>query len=143
MPDLYGKRILVVDDDASIRDFIQAALISKGFATIVARDGCEALMRAERDAPDLVILDVMIPRRNGLVVLKRIQSWVGRRPKVMLVSGDCDPRHKAFAEAHGAAAYLQKPFEVEALLQEVDRILADAFLNRFAAPDQVPVAGTV
>lgn len=143
MPDLHGKRILVVDDDASIRDFIQTALDSKGFATILARDGCEALMRAERDAPDLVILDVMIPRRNGLVVLKRIQSWVGRRPRVMLVSGDTDPRHRAFAEAHGAAAFLQKPFDVDVLLEEVDRILAEAFCNRFANPAAAPVAGAV
>ena len=69
-----GHRVLLVDDDESILEVIEAAFRRSGHEVLVARDGSEALVRAERDAPDLVVLDLVMPRRSGFAVLDRLRQ---------------------------------------------------------------------
>ena len=118
-----SPRILLVDDDPQVLDSVQAALEAMGYQVIVARDGNEGLMRAERDAPALVILDMMMPRRSGLAVLERLRSGGQAGPQVIMVSANAEERHRDFAAEHGVAAFLPKPFEIPELLEIVQRLV--------------------
>ena len=68
-----GKRILLVDDDVEVIEAMQLALKSRGYHVMIARDGNEGLALAEREDPDLVILDMMMPKRSGFLVLEKLQ----------------------------------------------------------------------
>ena len=115
-------RILLVDDDPQVVESVQAALEALGYKVLVARDGNEGLMRAERDAPDLVVLDMMMPRRSGLAVLERLRSVAQSGPQVIMVSANAEERHRDFAASHGVAAFLKKPFEIPELLDLVRKL---------------------
>ena len=71
--DPSGKRVLLVDDDHEIIESLRYALSSKGYDVLVARDGNQGLAMAEREDPDLVILDMMMPKRSGFLVLEKLR----------------------------------------------------------------------
>jgi CheY-like chemotaxis protein len=124
-PDSHPKkRILVVDDDPAITEVIELALVSRGYDVVTATDGAEGLRRAEQEAPDLVLLDVVMPRRSGLMMLERIRQWQPGGPRVILMTGNDEPRHREFAQSRGAAAFFAKPFDIDALVEAVDAALA-------------------
>ena len=114
-----AKRVLLVDDDEGILVSLQCALEHEGYEVILARDGAEALARIERDVPDLVVLDVVMPRRSGLMVLDRIHRFHHGSPPVILLTGNDEPRHREFATSRGVAAFLPKPFDMRDLLSAV------------------------
>jgi two-component system alkaline phosphatase synthesis response regulator PhoP len=119
------KRVLVADDDSGILETIRTALVGRGYDVVVAHDGSEALMRAERDAPDLIVLDMVMPRRSGLSVIDRLHSNKSRKATpIIVVSGQNDERQTTFMNERGVVDYLQKPFEIEQLLQRIDAMLA-------------------
>lgn len=117
-------RILLVEDDESIRESVRHALEQRGYEVITARDGAEGLMRVERDAPDLMILDMIMPRRSGLTVLERLHRSPMRRPKIIMVSAIEDPRQRDFALARGVDRFVLKPFDIDELLTDVESLLA-------------------
>lgn len=110
------RRVLIVDDDEGILEVVSTAFTRRGFEVSVARDGAEALVRAELDSPDLVVLDIIMPRRSGLAVLERIRERDGAHPPVIVVTADTNPQHEVSARAHGASEFLEKPFDVAALV---------------------------
>ncbi len=116
-------RVLVVDDDAEIIDTVQFALKQKGYEVIIARDGNQGLAMAEKDAPDLVILDMMMPKRSGFLVLEKLKT-LGNAVKVIMITANEGSRHKAYAEMLGVHEYLRKPFAMDKLLECVERLLA-------------------
>jgi CheY-like chemotaxis protein len=118
------KRILVVDDDPAITEVIELALTSRGYDVLIATDGAEGLRRAEQDSPDLVLLDVVMPRRSGLMMLERLRQWQSGAPRVILMTGNDEPRHREFAETRGAVAFFAKPFDIDALVEAIDEVLA-------------------
>jgi len=119
-------RVLLVDDDESILEVISAAFSLKGYTVLEARDGSEALIRAERDAPDLVVLDLVMPRRSGFAVLDRLRQRHATSPVIIVVTANTDPRHEQFAHDHGADGFFRKPFDVEELLETSAALLAAA-----------------
>ena len=114
------KRILLVDDDELILETVQAALEDRGYEVLLARDGAEALMRAERDAPDLIVLDVIIPIRSGYSVLDHLHRDRTQTAPVIMMTANEEERLRGYAESRGASAFLQKPFEMSQLLSEVE-----------------------
>lgn len=120
---LDNARILIVDDDPDVRDSMEAALESEGALTITAADGNEAIRLSNEERPDLVILDMMLPRRSGFLALERIK---GREdsPAVIMVTANEGKRHQEYAEAIGVDLYLQKPVPLTLLIEEVERLLA-------------------
>lgn len=120
---LDNARILIVDDDPDVRDSMEAALESEGALTITAADGNEAIRLSNQERPDLVILDMMLPRRSGFLALERIK---GREdsPVVIMVTANEGKRHQEYAEAIGVDLYLQKPVPLTLLIEEVERLLA-------------------
>ena len=116
-------RVLVVDDDEEIIDTVQFALKQKGYEVIIARDGNQGLAMAEKDQPDLVILDMMMPKRSGFLVLEKLKT-MGTAVKVIMITANEGSRHKAYAEMLGVHEYLRKPFAMDKLLECVERLLA-------------------
>lgn len=116
-------RILLVEDDESIRESVRHVLLERGYEVITARDGAEGLMRVERDAPDLMILDMIMPRRSGLTVLERLHRSPLRRPKIIMVSAIEDPRQREFALSRGVDRFILKPFDLDELAREVESLL--------------------
>ena len=118
------KRVLLVDDDPEIIDAIRYALESKGFQIFIARDGNQGLAMAEREDPDLVILDMMMPKRSGFLVLEKLRRTRDVPVRVIMITANEGSRHKAYAEMLGVDDYLRKPFAMDKLVDAVQRLLA-------------------
>ena len=114
-------RVLVVDDDASIAAALRRALLYEGYAVTVAADGVAGLQRAQSDAPDLVILDIMLPGIDGLEVCRRIRAD-DDVPVLMLTARDATA-DRVLGLDSGADDYLVKPFAYEELLARVRALL--------------------
>ncbi|MFF5175630.1 response regulator transcription factor [Micromonospora sp. NPDC000089] len=115
-------RVLVADDDQAVRDSLERALRFEGYAVELARDGVDALARVTSDAPDLVVLDVMMPRMNGLEASRRLRAAGNRTPMLMLTARDAVGDRVAGLDA-GADDYLAKPFALQELLARVRALL--------------------
>ncbi len=115
------RHILVAEDEASLRDFISRNLQARGFGVLEAVNGLEALALWEQERPDLLILDIMMPRLDGLEVCRRVrvQSTV---PIIVLTALDSES-DRVLALDLGADDYLTKPFGVEELLARVRAVL--------------------
>jgi DNA-binding response OmpR family regulator len=119
-----AKRILLVDDDMEIIESMRYALEAKGYEISVARDGNQGLALAERDDPDLVILDMMMPKRSGFLVLERLRRTRPVPVRVIMITANEGSRHKAYAEMLGVDDYIRKPFAMDRLLDSVNRLLS-------------------
>lgn len=114
--------VLVVDDEPSIVQFIGAALEDEGFDVSTAADGRRAVEMVTEDRPDLVVLDMMLPRLNGDGVASELRRLHGDIP-ILVITADGSAREKA--DRVGAFAYLHKPFDLDRLLTLVrDRLTA-------------------
>jgi DNA-binding response OmpR family regulator len=118
------KKILLVDDDREIVESMRIALDASGFDTLVARDGNQGLAMVEREDPDLVILDMMMPKRSGFLVLEKLRRTRPVPMRVIMITANEGSRHKAYAEMLGVDDYIRKPFAMDRLLDSVTRLLA-------------------
>ena len=114
------KTVLLVDDDNDIIESMRTVLEAKGYRVMVARDGNAGLTVAERENPDLVILDMMMPRMGGYPVLEHFKGKTDAPPIIMITANE-GSRHKAYAEYLGVIDYIRKPFAMERLLEAVQR----------------------
>lgn len=121
--DSARKKILLVDDDREIVESMRIALDASGFETIVARDGNQGLAMVEREDPDLVILDMMMPKRSGFLVLEKLRRTRPVPMRVIMITANEGSRHKAYAEMLGVDDYIRKPFAMDRLLDSVSRLL--------------------
>ena len=115
-------KILVVDDDADIVTTMSLALGDLNQTVLTASDGMAALELAEQEDPDILVLDLMLPRRGGFQVLQRLKgkpTMKGKRPLVCMVTGNEGMRHQKFAEQNGMDEYLRKPFAISNLVEIV------------------------
>ncbi|MEU7825503.1 response regulator transcription factor [Catellatospora sp. NPDC049133] len=123
-----GNRLLVADDDASVRQALDRALRLEGYTVHLAADGAEALAKTLELQPDLLLLDVMMPVLDGLNVCRRLRAAADRTPVLMLTARDAVADRVAGLDA-GADDYLVKPFALQELLARVR-----ALLRRTAPP---------
>ena len=119
-----SRRILLVDDDPEIVESMKTVLESRGHTIMVARDGNQGLAMAEKDSPDLVVLDMMMPKRSGFLVLEKLRRGQSAPVRVIMITANEGSRHKAYAEMLGVDDYLRKPFAMDRLLESVDRLLS-------------------
>ncbi len=115
------EKILIVEDDEGISDFVNLELEHEGFKTFVAADGRKALEIFESEKPDLVLLDVMLPEISGLEVLRRIRK--SSRVPVIMVTARGETYDRVNGLDAGADDYLPKPFEIEELLARMRAVL--------------------
>ena len=107
-----GKTILVADDNAAFVEFVRLVLEEEGARVVAARDGEEALRAAKEERPDAILLDLLMPRLDGLSALVRLKSDdATRHIPVLLVSGMPGGEAERLARAYGAADFLAKPFK--------------------------------
>jgi CheY-like chemotaxis protein len=116
--------VLVVDDDAQVRQAIRWALEDEGLAVVTAADGREALGLAVERVPDLVVLDLTLPEMNGYAVARRLRSGHPQPIPILLITADGQAPLKA--RRVGAYAFLRKPFRIEDLLEAVRTGLSGA-----------------
>lgn len=120
------KKVLIVDDDVEIVDTLQAALEANGYEVVFARDGTQGLAMSIREEPDLMILDMMMPRRSGFLVLEKLQRIREEMLPVIMITANEGNRHRALAEMLGVSDYIHKPFPMDKLLRTVKRLLGDS-----------------
>ncbi|MDY6913917.1 MAG: response regulator [Planctomycetota bacterium] len=123
--ELAGKKILLVDDDRDILTSMQAALGPMEPEILVATDGNDAVAQAEQHNPDLVVLDLMLPKRSGFLVTEKLKRGKDRTdpPRIIMITGNQGTRHKTYADSLGVDAYLNKPFRMEKLIEAVQKLL--------------------
>jgi DNA-binding response OmpR family regulator len=114
------KLILIVDDDNELSDGIRAVLESHGHKVVQARDGQQGKNLIYQQRPDLVILDMMMPRMGGYPVLEHFRDKKDAPPIIMITANE-GSRHKAYAEYLGVVDYIRKPFAMERLLEAVNK----------------------
>ncbi len=119
-----AHRVLIVDDDGEVVESVKYALEQRGYAVLIARDGNQGLAMAEREDPDLVILDMMMPKRSGFLVLEKLRRSRPVPLRVIMITANEGSRHKAYAEMLGVDDYIRKPFAMDRLMESVDRLLA-------------------
>jgi DNA-binding response OmpR family regulator len=117
-----SKTILVVEDDQEFREGLTAVLGRHGYSTLAADDGREAQQLIDRHRPDLVILDMMMPRWGGLAVLEHFHGKAGA-PRFIMITANDGAKHRGYAEQLGVVDYLHKPFSMNLLLESVDRVV--------------------
>lgn len=118
-PDNDAPHILVADDDPDIVESIATALRQKNYRVSRAFDGNQAIAFAETRMPDLIILDLMMPRRSGFIVLERLRQQGSVQTPVIMITGNEGLRHRKYAFLLGVNDYIQKPFTMERLLKSV------------------------
>src|SRR5579872_6201398 len=115
-----SRTILIVDDDIELSDGLRAVLERQGHRVLQARDGHQGKALVYQQRPDLVILDMMMPRMGGYPVLEHFKDKQDAPPIIMITANE-GSRHKAYAEYLGVIDYIRKPFAMERLLEAVDR----------------------
>jgi CheY-like chemotaxis protein len=114
------KTILVVDDDQTLREGLTAVLGKHGYRTLEADDGRHARQLIDEHRPDLVVLDMMMPRWGGLAVLEHYRGMSGA-PRFIMITANEGKSHKDYAEQLGVADYIRKPFSLERLVEGVNK----------------------
>jgi DNA-binding response OmpR family regulator len=118
-----SKTILLVDDDPEILAALRAVLQQKGYRVVTAADGNAGLAVAERERPDLVVVDMMMPKKSGFLVLEKLKNRPETAPRVVMITANEGTRHRAYAEMLGVRDYIRKPFAMEKLVKSVEQIL--------------------
>jgi len=116
------QRILIVEDDPSIRLGLQRSLGFEGFTIDVARDGEEAITKAFDKKPDLILLDLMLPKLNGFEVCKTVRRYDPKIP-ILILSAKGDEGDKVLGLELGADDYVTKPFSIRELVARVKAVL--------------------
>ena len=117
------KKVLLVDDDPEIIESMRLALEAAGYQVFTASDGNQGLALAEQESPNLVVLDMMMPKRSGFLVLEKLRRTLMVPIRVIMITANEGNRHKAYAETLGVDDYIRKPFPMNRLLESVERLI--------------------
>src|SRR5436309_1445592 len=128
------KTILIVDDDYELSDGLRTVLEKQGHRVLQARDGQQGRQLIYQQRPDLVILDMMMPKMGGYPVLEHFREKKDA-PPIIMITANQGSRHKAYAEYLGVVDYIRKPFAMERLLEAVEKGLT-------AKPPETPNPAT-
>ena len=114
------KKVLVVDDDMDTREIISMKLQAHGFDVVTASDGQEGTQKARAERPDLIVLDVMLPRSSGFKVARMLKfdPEIGKTP-IILLTARVQQSDKETGAQVGADDYMVKPFDPDELLQKI------------------------
>lgn len=121
---LHDRSILIVDDDEDILRSMEIAIKAEGAQTETVMDGHAAISTCQRLQPDAVVLDMMLPKRSGFLVLEQIRE-LPDAPVVVMVTANEGRRHKAYAESLGVHEYLNKPVALDSLIETLSRLLQE------------------
>jgi DNA-binding response OmpR family regulator len=118
------KQILVIEDDASVRMLLDKALRARGYEVVACDDGLAGLTMLETLVPDLIIVDIMMPRLDGMTFVKAIKANASTKPiPVIFLTSNNDPKTMIAGINLGAKHYVTKPFQLDELLGKVAKAL--------------------
>jgi DNA-binding response OmpR family regulator len=129
------SRILIVDDEPAIRKFVRANLEARDYETLLATDGSQACEIIERELPDLIILDIMMPKTDGFEVCRQVREW--SQIPIIFLSARGGEMDKVKCLEMGADDYITKPFGVDELLARVKAVMRRAQAS--SETDNLPV----
>jgi len=131
--DLEGCSVLVVDDDPDVLTTLKMAFDSCGAKVTTANDGNKAVDMARRVAPDLIVLDMMMPKKSGFLVMETIKPdpAPGKKPFVIMITANEGKRHEIYARHLGVNDYVSKPFSTERILESASRLLEREYLDPY------------
>ena len=122
-----GKNILVVDDEVVSRELVKRRLAENGFEINTAQDGLEALSAVQKARPDLILLDIQMPKMNGYAFIGELRKYeneqqppIGRIPVIVLTAHD---KMEPIFKRHGARGYVLKPLDMDKLLLMIKDVL--------------------
>jgi DNA-binding response OmpR family regulator len=118
---MHKPRILIADDEPAIRKFVRANLEARDYEILLASDGSEAVVEIEKELPDLIILDLVMPRMDGFEVCRRVREW-SQIPIIILSARDGE-MDKVKCLEMGADDYITKPFGVDELMARVKAVM--------------------
>ena len=121
--DRAAQRVLLVEDHADIRRVLRVSLEAEGYSVIEASNGPEGIDRVEATHPNLVILDLMLPVKDGWWFLREVQQCPAPRPVVMVLSARAGQGERLVAQNLGAAAFMVKPFEPDDVVIKVRSLI--------------------
>ena len=124
-----GKRILLVDDDSTVRDSLNDVLVSRGYSVIPAENGQQALELANESSVDLVLLDLNMPVKNGWDTYEQLTR---EHPLIPVIIATARPNQLFTALGAGAGALLEKPIDIPTLLRTMEKLLAETAEQRLA-----------
>jgi CheY-like chemotaxis protein len=123
---MSGKRILVIDDDKDVLQFLAGLLRKAGYTVLTALDPLQGLMQARRETPDLVLTDILMPAGGGFALLERLtQNTRTMAVPIIVLTGSTEPDLEARAKAAGATRLLRKPCDNADLLAAVRESLGE------------------
>lgn len=121
---MAGKKILVVDDEINILTIMEARLRGNGYDVIMASDGQEGLVKARNEKPDLIILDIMLPKLDGYKVCRLLKADEQyKQIPIILLSARTQDSDMEIGKQQGADAYVTKPFTSDVLLNKIQELL--------------------
>jgi two-component system chemotaxis response regulator CheY len=121
-----GKRILVVDDSTTVRQQLHTLLTSHGFGVAEAEDGEQGLAAAATEQADLLIVDVNMPRMNGIRMVEEVRKLPAyQKTPIFMLTTESTKSVMALGKAAGATAWIIKPFRPEILVKGIERVLAE------------------
>ncbi len=128
---LDGRSILVVDDDPDVLTTVRMAFEAAGAKVATANDGNKALDMAKRVDPDLIVLDMMMPKRSGFLVMETLKPKkdAGTRPYVIMITANEGKRHELYARHLGVDDYLSKPFSLDRMMEKACELLGGEFID--------------
>ena len=122
---LTDRHVLIVDDDQDILSSFDLALRAEGATTTCVTDGGAAIVQCQNEDFDAVVLDMMLPKASGFLVLEKIGE-LDEPPIVLMVTANQGQRHMAYARSLGVHAYLNKPVPLERLVETLAELLEQA-----------------
>ncbi|MFP4350420.1 MAG: response regulator transcription factor [Thermodesulfobacteriota bacterium] len=137
-----GKKILIIEDDRHIAEGVGLNLSLQGYETKIADTGPAGLEAWREWAPDLIVLDVMLPGMDGISVLRRIRTENEKLP-ILILSAKTSAEDRVIGLSHGVDDYMVKPFVLEELLLRVDRLLTRISWNGAGLPKQAEDSGEI
>ena len=118
---MAAKTILIIDDDRDLVQGLRLVIEGRGYRVVTAFDGVAGLNVAEGERPNLVLVDMMMPKKSGFLVLEAIKAKEDA-PKMIMMTANEGSRHRAYAEVLGVDDYLRKPFAMDKLLASIDQL---------------------
>lgn len=135
MPSKAPITILVCEDDPGLRLLLRLAIEPRGYRVVEAGDGDTAILLARNLEPNLVIVDVNLPDRSGIDVTRTLRGEPGlAATPILMTTGSAQPADRLAAEDAGVDAFVRKPFDLHALVDEVERLLTESESYRSALP---------
>ena len=121
------SRILIVDDEPSIVKMVSKRLEVEGFDVLIAMDGQEGLAKAQAESPDLIILDLMLPKLNGYEICTMLkQDTRYQKIPILLLTAKAQSKDEQLGMECGANAYMRKPFQAKELIENIRSLLAQS-----------------